>query len=212
MLEFLDIRNTLEDKTMENIKEHNIVLLYESISLRPMNENDWELLYKWNNDREVLYYTEGEETEQYSMEDMQEMYRFISQNAYCFIIEYNNYPIGECWLQQLNLPRLIQRFPAMDCRRIDLMIGEKEYWSKGLGTRIIMLLTKYGFEQELADYIFGCDIADYNIRSFHAFEKAGYELYNTINQGDGHKAKMSYDVMISRDKYENLIMQEICRK
>lgn len=55
------------------------------------------------------------------------MYRSVSQNAYCFIIEYDSDPIGECWLQKMNLKRIINKFPDCDCRRIDIMIGEKEF-------------------------------------------------------------------------------------
>jgi len=40
------------------LKEHIITLSGERIILRPMTENDWDHLLKWNSDAEVLYYTE----------------------------------------------------------------------------------------------------------------------------------------------------------
>lgn len=192
---------------MKRIKEHNINLNFENITLRPLTENDWKYLYKWNNDIDVLYYSECDNVEQYLMEEIQEMYRFISQNAYCFIIEYDKHPIGECWIQKLNLYRLIVKFPNLDCRRIDIMIGEKENWGKGIGTKTIMLLTEYGFEKEQVDIIFGCDIADYNQRSIRAFEKVGFQIYNAVKQRDGQKAKVCYDVILKRDRYEYLKKQ-----
>src|SRR5262245_33981267 len=72
-----------------------------------------------------------------------------------------DHPIGECWLQEMNLERILRQHPGRNCRRIDLMIGEKDYRGRGLGTEMIGLLTALAFEQG-ADMVFGCDIADYN--------------------------------------------------
>ncbi len=35
-----------------------------------MTENDWDILLKWNNDPEVLYYAEGENSISYSLEEV----------------------------------------------------------------------------------------------------------------------------------------------
>ena len=59
---------------------------------------------------------------------MQTIYRWISTRAHCFIMEVGGNPIGECWLQRMNLQRIVAQFPDKDLRRIDLMIGEKELW------------------------------------------------------------------------------------
>jgi formate dehydrogenase subunit beta len=38
-----------------------------------------------------------------------------------FIIEFEGAPIGECWLQRMNLKRILRLYPGIDCRRIDMM-------------------------------------------------------------------------------------------
>ena len=43
-----------------------------------------------------------------SLAAVQDIYRTISQNAICFIIEYQARPIGECWLQRMNLERFLK--------------------------------------------------------------------------------------------------------
>jgi RimJ/RimL family protein N-acetyltransferase len=101
----------------------------------------------------------------------------------------------------MNLERILQRYPDQDCRRIDLMIGEKTLWGKGLGTRTIRLLTRFAFEQEKVDYVFGCDIADYNPRSQKAFQKAGYQIATRIEQSLGSKAQYLYDFVLSQAAY-----------
>jgi RimJ/RimL family protein N-acetyltransferase len=183
------------DETLLN--EHNITLHGEQVVLRPMTENDWDILARWNSDSEVLYFSEGGDVESYDLEEVQGMYRGVSQNAFCFIIEFNGQPIGKCWLQRMNIERLLEKYSGKDCRRIDLLIGEKRLWGQGLGTDTIRTLTRFGLEEERADMIFGL-VGDYNLRSVGAFKRAGYEVDAEVEEPPGDKAKFSYDLVIRR--------------
>lgn len=116
-----------------------------------------------------------------------------------FIIEQNGELVGECWLQRMNLERVLSRYPGRDLRRIDLMIGEKRLWGQGLGSEAIRLLAAFGLEQEHADGVFGCDIADYNARSLRAFTKAGFRLDESYPEPPGRKASTVHDVVLTRE-------------
>ena len=186
------------------LKTHHVTLRRENVVLRPMSESDWDLLLAWNSDPEVVYFAEVTDVRMYSLEYVERMDRSVSQTAFCFIIEVDGQPIGECWLQQMNLERILRKYPGTDCRRIDLMIGDKGYWGRGFGTEVIRLLTNFAFEQEHADRVFGCDISDYNQRSLRAFQKAGYHIDSTIQRPPCEKAKCSYDVMRSRERRNRL--------
>ena len=186
------------------LRQHNLILKGQRIVLRPMTENDWDILLVWNNDPDVLYYAEGDNVSSRTLEEIQAIYRSASQNAFCFIIESGGEPIGECWLQNLNLDRILPKYPNADCRRIDLMIGEKELWGRGIGTEVLRVLTTFAFEQEQADFVFGCDIADYNLASQKAFQKIGYQLSESIQQGSGVKARYCLDFVLSREGFNNL--------
>ena len=183
------------------LREHQVTLQGERVVLRPMTEQDWDLLVKWNNNPAVLYYAEGDDVSSYSREQVQAIYRGVSQKALCFIIQVEGQSIGECWLQQMNLERILQRHPGLDCRRIDLMIGEKAHWGRGLGTEVIRLLTRFAFESEQADRVFGCDIADDNPASLKAFQKVGYQVLNKIEQSPGDKARHRYDLVLAKEQY-----------
>ncbi|MHB1001474.1 MAG: GNAT family N-acetyltransferase [Armatimonadota bacterium] len=189
---------------VDRLREHDITIIGKSIVLRPMTEDDWDILVRWNCDPEVMYFSDGNDKTSYSLNDVQNIYRSVSQNALCFVVEYAGNPIGECWLQMMNLPRIIESFPGLDLRRIDIMIGEKDFWGKGTGTESIGLLTKYGFEEENSDIIFGCDIWDYNIRSRCAFEKNGYILYQEVPIKEGSRAKVCWDMFITKERYLNM--------
>jgi RimJ/RimL family protein N-acetyltransferase len=110
-------------------------------------------------------------------------------------------PIGECWLQEMNIERVLESYPDMDVRRIDLAIGEKDHWNKGIGTTVIRMLTEFGFQQEEADLIYEPGIADYNPRSLRAFQKVGYEIVGVIEEEPGRKAKRLFDLILTRDRF-----------
>jgi len=180
------------------LREHQIVLRGARVVLRPLTEDDWGLLLKWNSDPEVLYFAEGDDVSSYTLAQIQSIYRGVSQTAFCFVIEVKGVPVGEGWLQQMNLERVLQNYPQADCRRIDLMIGEKEFWGQGLGTEVIQLLSAFAFDEQGADLVFGCDVADYNIASRKAFQKAGYTIAAQIEQPVGRKARYCYDLVLTR--------------
>jgi RimJ/RimL family protein N-acetyltransferase len=193
---------------MQQIRSHNISLQGKRVFLRPMNEDDWGVLEKWNKDPEVLYYCEGDDVEQYDSEEVKSIYRSVSQHAFCFIIELNNIPLGECWLQEMNLERISKQYPGKDCRRIDLTIGEKRYWGQGIGTEVINLLTTFGFKQAQADVIFACEVADYNYRSIKAFQKAGFVICQTMPQSPTDKASYRFDLAFTRDEWEDTLIAQ----
>jgi RimJ/RimL family protein N-acetyltransferase/mannose-6-phosphate isomerase-like protein (cupin superfamily) len=156
----------------DEMREHDVHLRGERVVLRPMTEDDWEHVLAWNADPEVLMWSDG--TAKIRPEDdTKDIYRSVSRFAFVFIIEHEGEPIGECWLQQMNLPEFLSAYPGKDLRRIDLMIGRKDLWGQGLGTDTIQTLAKFGFEQQGVDGIFGI-VESENIRSRRAFEKAGF--------------------------------------
>ncbi|MBC7237462.1 MAG: GNAT family N-acetyltransferase, partial [Chloroflexi bacterium] len=150
---------------MEHLREHRVYLKSGRLCLRPLTEDDWDTLYVWNNDPEVLYYAEAGDITAWPMEMMQKMYRHVSRKAFIFVIELDGRPIGDCWLQKMNLKRVIEAYPGLDVRRIDIVIGEKGLWGQGWGTRAIHLLVRFAFEHQGVDLLYLPEIAETNPRS-----------------------------------------------
>ncbi len=181
---------------------HYVVLADDKLRLRPIRETDWELIYKWCNDPEVLYYSDGPEVEGYGLDTIKNsIFEAGSRSRYCFVMEAEGKVIGECWLQKMNLERILKQYPSKDCRRIDLTIGEKRYWGRGYGTRAIGMLTSFGFANENADRIFGCGIESYNPRSLKAFQKNGYQIHAEIRHDD---SSVTYDVCLTQERYRRI--------
>ncbi len=173
---------------------HDVTLRGDRVALRPMTEDDWEILLRWNNDPDVMEFADAHEFEESSLEDIKAIYRWVSTHAHCFIIEVDGRPIGECWLQRMNLQRVVNQFPGKDLRRIDIMIGEKELWGRGYGTDSIGSLVDFGFQRQRADAIFGLVLAD-NSRSLRAFQKNGFTLHEIVEEDDG---VLSHDLIVRR--------------
>ncbi len=175
------------------LRTHDVTLHGRHVTLRPMTENDWELLVRWNNDPEVMKYADSNEFEEKTTEEVQELYRWISTHAYCFIMEVEGRPVGECWLQRMNLRRIVDQFPGEDLRRIDLAIGEKQLWGRGYGTEAIDLLVEFGFRDKSVSAIFGLVLPD-NLRSVRAFQKNGFKRH-VVREEDG---TLSGDLIVRR--------------
>ena len=175
------------------LQTHDVYLRGDHVTLRPMTEDDWGFLLKWNNDPEVMEYADHDGFKPSTLGEVQGIYRWISTHAHCFIIEVEGYPFGECWLQRMNLRRIVDQFPGENLKRIDLMIGEKELWGRGYGTETIALLVNFGFRDVGADAIFGIVSAD-NARSLRAFHKCGFSRHAVIQEEDG---TLSHDLIIT---------------
>ena len=172
------------DHGVVELETHDVLLHGAYVTLRPMREEDWGLLFEWNNDPEIMEHTDHDDFSPRTLVEIQSIYRWISTHAFCFIIEVEGYAIGECWLQRMNLRRIVDQFQDKNFWRIDLMIGAKELWGRGYGTEAIGLLVDFGFRHERADAIFGIVSAN-NVRSVRAFRKCGFRNYRKLLEADG---------------------------
>jgi RimJ/RimL family protein N-acetyltransferase len=197
----MDFRETyFKNAAGLKLREHKVTLRGWRVALRPMTEDDWPLVEKWETDPDVFYWADGENITSRPPEEVRAIFRTVSQKAYCFIIEHEGRPVGDGWLQEMNLPVILGKFPGKDCRRVDLVIGEKELWGKGLGTEVISVLTKFAFEQEKADMVFGLP-GDYNMRSCRAFKKVGYAKVMRMPEPPGSKARYTCGFAMTKEMF-----------
>jgi aminoglycoside 6'-N-acetyltransferase len=192
---------------MSIIRTHDVTLYGEShsgIVLRPLSDEHLPCLYKWCADPEVLYWSEGGAVDanlSYGPDTVHQIYGGVSQNALCFIIEVDGAPIGECWLQRMNLPDVVAMYPeGLDVRRIDMCIGEKAYWNRGIGTRCVGMLVDLAFWGEHVD-VLHCLCEDYNLRSRRVWEKHGFTRILTEPLSQPQKGKWQYHYRLTREEF-----------
>lgn len=192
---------------MSIIKTHDITLYGGNnidIILRPLCDNHLPFLYKWCTDAEVLCRTEGGTSNKnlsYDPDTVHQIYSDVSQNALCFLVEADNIPVGECWLQKMNLPDVSAMYPeAIDVRRIDMCIGEKDYWNKGIGTQLIGMLVDFAFCGEHVD-ILHCFCEDNNVSRRRMWEKHGFTRILDEPLIQPQKGKLQYHYRLSRKEF-----------
>jgi RimJ/RimL family protein N-acetyltransferase len=162
-----------------------------------MTEDDWDAVMTWNNDPDVLYYSEGDNVTGWRLEDLQRIFRTISQTAYIFLVEFQGRVVGECWLQEMNLDWVRARFDGEALWRIDLALA-KASWGRGIGTSAVGLLCDFGFGPRVgADGIVAAAVADDNVASQRCFGKNGFQLFEKRPRPPGAKSREEYYLMLT---------------
>ena len=192
---------------MSIIKTHDITLYGGDdidIVLRPLCDAHLPHLCKWCADPEVLYWTEGGTADtvlSYGPETVHQIYGGVSQNALCFLVEVDGVPVGECWLQRMNLPDVSAMYPeGLDVRRIDMCIGEKAYLNRGIGTQLIGMLVRFAFDREHVD-VLHCLCEDYNVRSRRMWEKYGFTRVLAEPLPQPQKGLWQYHYRLTKEEY-----------
>ena len=92
---------------MSIVQTHSIILTGGDkrwrIVLRPLCDVHLPYLYKWYADPDVTYFSEDAVGICDDEADVQDIYSAVSQDARCFPVEANGVPVGDCWLQRMNL-------------------------------------------------------------------------------------------------------------
>lgn len=193
---------------MSIIRSHHTTLYGgngSNIILRPLSDNHLPLLYKWCADPEVLYWTEGGTDDvsiSYGADTVHQIYGGETDQVLYFLVEADGVPIGETWLQKMNLPHVKNMYPeTLDVRRIDMCIGEKNYWNKGIGTQFIAMMIDYAFCGEQVD-VLHCFCEDYNIRSQRMWEKHRFtKILEEPLKPQPQKGRWQYHYRLTRQDF-----------
>lgn len=149
-----------------------VILNGERVILRPFKEkHDKPLFKKWLSDPEV---TDGfameEEDIKKSIEDLEAKKIRWPKEIIFFTIEAkksdDNITIGSCKICAIK--------PKNRSAEITIIIGEKEYRSKGYGAEAVKLLIDYGFNQLNLNRI-GSSVFERNHRSLKMTKKIGFK-------------------------------------
>ncbi len=137
----------------------------EKIVLRAFEREDLPNCVRWFNDPEVvIYYGRFRPL---SMAEEEEWYeeQLKDNNQFIFAIEFEGKHIGNCGFFDIDRPN----------RQAELiiLIGEKDYWDKGLGTDAVNTLVRYGFEQMNFHRVY-LKIFEPNGRAIRCYEKCGF--------------------------------------
>ena len=151
----------------------------KSVLLRPFKRADISYFLKWFNDPEVVQYLNMylPMTEMGEEKFIEELGTTRARSMALFVIEViegtSTKPIGNCGLEGID---------SKDRNAIfGIIIGEKDYWSKGYGAEAARLLINYGFEQLNLHRISSAAIV-FNERSIKLHKKLGFQEEGRLRQ------------------------------
>lgn len=170
------------------------------IELVPMTDSHLPQLYEWNKMSDVLYWCEGDDIVTNEPDAVDSIYGGVSKKAYMFIITVNSQPIGDCWLQEMNLPVLKEKHPHKNVKRIDVTVYYETFWSRGIGSLVNSMLLDFGFNQCDADMVYAIT-EDYNLRAQKCIQKSGFVLDAELEHNPTAKGKYEYCYLLSRQDY-----------
>jgi RimJ/RimL family protein N-acetyltransferase len=177
----------------------NPFIIGQRVYLRGLEREDLKSNYfQWANDPEVTYYLEmGWKPNNYDLLE-EEYFRTIrSQNDIVFVIvdKETDRLIGSCGLYSIN-------FIARKAE-YRIIIGEKDYWDKGIGTEVTKLVIAYAFEKLNLNKVW-LGVNAENIRAIKCYEKAGFKREGVLRQ-EIFRNNRYYDAIrmsILREEYE----------
>jgi len=104
----------------------------------------------------------------------------------------------------MNLPEVRAIYPeGTDVRRIDISIGEKEYWGRGIGTACVRMLIDLAFQSENVE-VLHCICEDYNVRSVRMWEKLGFTRVLAEPLPPHYKGQWKCHYRLTRQEFSQL--------
>ncbi|MDH4202565.1 MAG: GNAT family N-acetyltransferase [Phycisphaerae bacterium] len=173
----------------------NSTITADHIRLRPLNEEDMILKVKWYNDPAVRKTLVVDEI--FELDKTINWFHSLSANDYRadFMVEsLDGVPIGITGLIDID-----RRNKTAQCYCV---IGEKDFWGKGLGTEIHSVLFQWGFETLGIDKIWA-HIRTNNPAIFRVVEKLGFQIEGTLRQDaivDGQRIDL-YHIGLLRSEF-----------
>jgi RimJ/RimL family protein N-acetyltransferase len=163
--------------------------------LREISESDLLLINQWRNDKELIdllgnnFLFIAEEVDHAWYENY---LRNRANNVRLMIVESEkSLPIGTVQLTNIHLINRSAEF--------SVMIGNKDYWSKGAGFFSTASILKHGFENLNLNRIY-LTVLEYNERAIKVYERAGF-----IREG------LLREAIFKNGKFRNLVQMSVLK-
>jgi len=159
-------------------------------------KNATEEYCNWLNDPEVNQYLE---TRKATISELGKYIKEKNENPNCLFLgiffKENRKHIGNIKLEPIDFKN--------QKATISILIGEKDYWGRGIGTEAITLFVDYGFKNlNLKEINLG--VISENKAAIKVYEKAGFKIIHIEKNAVRHGKKL-FDKIIMSIKNEKII-------
>lgn len=148
-------------KSLTIVSKHHII--------RPYKMNDAELWQKWDTDPEVQMFMPEPRT---GVQDISAQYEYINEcendedGFYWSIETIDGITIGTVALTEFN--------EYHGLANLGIVIGDKNYWGKGVATEVVTAVVHYAFEH-LNIFSISAEVEEGNIPMMKTLEKVGFK-------------------------------------
>ncbi len=169
----------------------DLLIERDELAIRRMRDElpDYQLMAKWLTDERVLEYYEGRDNP-FPLDRVIAKYspRVLSAESVtpCLIL-YAGVPIGYMQYD----PTAKEAYDLDDDVNVfgtDLFIGEPDCWNKGIGTRAVLLLLNYLFDELHAARVV-LDPEAWNTRAIRCYEKCGFKKVKLLPKHELHEGE-----------------------
>lgn len=152
-----------------------------NVTFKKFTREDIPLYYSWRNDMEVAQYDQPGFLRPMAYEEV-EAWSERMVSGLTFLICVDDKAVGTCAFMNLD-----ERNRNAE---LALVIGDKNYWSKGVGTLALEGMLKMGFDGLNLHKLY-LHVFDFNKRAIGLYEKAGFTLEGTLR--DMHFLNGTYE-------------------
>lgn len=150
--------------------------------------------YKWRNDETVAVFDQSEFLRPRSYEEIEDWAQILV-NGHTYIASVDGVYIGTIALMKLD-----ERNRHAE---LAIVIGEKDYWSKGYGSQMMHTLLEYGFEGLNLERLY-LHVFSFNERAIKFYEKFNFKhegtLRNMLYRNGKYHDLLAYGLM--RDEWQ----------
>lgn len=150
-----------------------------SVTIRPLELEDIDLLYQWHQDYELdIYSAWGPRRSRAEFAKRQEE-RILEppEDLIAFGVVYEGRLAGRVSLQLIDW---IHRRAE-----VGILLGDRSTWGKGVGSTAVQLLLDYAFTVENLERVYA-EVYDFNVRSQRLFERLGFVREGTLRSHELH--------------------------
>ncbi len=171
------------------------------VYLRGIEKEDFtEGLYKWANDQEVTHYmvTGLKPSIRDSMAELYEKTRNdLSEIVFSIVEKKNNNLIGLVGLYRID--------PQVSSAEFRIIIGEKDYWGKGIGTECCTKMIDYAFESLNLNKVW-LGVNEENKGALQSYRNVGFSIEGVLKE-EVYRNNRYYDLVrmsILRECWEEI--------
>ncbi|WP_046175838.1 GNAT family N-acetyltransferase [Domibacillus indicus] len=159
------------------------------LKIRVLEESDGQKLVKWLSDPVVLQFYEGRDNA-FDLEKVQKEFYNKEEGVTRGIIEFDKKEIG--YIQYYPLGKKEKEQYGYEEEDIiygtDQLIGEVDYWNKGIGKVLIKAVVEHLIKAKQAQKVV-MDPQEWNIRAIRCYEKCGFEKVKLLPEHEWHEGQ-----------------------